>query len=328
MQKSLYYENLISLNEESSADIQAAIIKDYIAEVKDSSLINWCKVAYIYLLENRTDEAQDALKKYPEYDSLYEEDPVYHYILASMYEQKRNFLKATECYKRYFALSENNNLDIISQDTKFIRERYTNRMKESKLRYTINIALMVLLVIILCSTIAIMKTRREKDKYTVLYSKAIIEKETLKNALKAKTSINQQTRHIISSRLALLDKFISAHITGDITKDREACKELADLIYNKNFFLDSTRISVIETHPEFISYLMKRGLTKDELDYCCLYLTGLNGKQIGSYIGLQRHYVKFGNPIREKLGLGTHDKNLGPYLRSLADELDNKRQEQ
>ena len=68
----------------------------------------------------------------------------------------------------------------------------------------------------------------------------------------------------------------------------------------------------------FMRYLRSRELTDWEINYCCLYLVGLNGKEIGEYINLKRHYT-YGSVIRQKLGLGEHDRNLAGYLKELLE---------
>lgn len=57
-------------------------------------------------------------------------------------------------------------------------------------------------------------------------------------------------------------------------------------------------------------------LTGEELEICCLYALGLNGKTIQQYTGDSRHYQNVGI-IRKKLGLGEHDKNINGYINSL-----------
>ena len=70
--------------------------------------------------------------------------------------------------------------------------------------------------------------------------------------------------------------------------------------------------------PKFMAYLRSKDLTDWEMNYCCLYLVGLNGKEIGEYINLKRHYT-YGSVIRHKLGLGEHDKNLANHLKNLIE---------
>ena len=70
------------------------------------------------------------------------------------------------------------------------------------------------------------------------------------------------------------------------------------------------------SHPSFFNYLREKGLTDWEINYCCLYLIGLKGKDIGDFINLKRHY-SYGSIIRQKLGLTENDTNLSLHLRKM-----------
>ena len=68
--------------------------------------------------------------------------------------------------------------------------------------------------------------------------------------------------------------------------------------------------------PDMIARLRVCGLTDEEIEICCLYAMGLNGKTIQQYTQDGRHYQNVGL-IRKKLGLGEHDKNIDGYIKSL-----------
>ncbi len=62
--------------------------------------------------------------------------------------------------------------------------------------------------------------------------------------------------------------------------------------------------------------LCECGLSDREVEICCLYALGLNGKTIQQYTRDGRHFQNVGL-IRKKLGLGEHDRNIDGYIRSL-----------
>lgn len=84
--------------------------------------------------------------------------------------------------------------------------------------------------------------------------------------------------------------------------------------------MSSTRLAFTGSHPDFIKYLERHNLTEWEIEYCCLYALGLKGKEVGTYIKLRSHY-NISSEIREKLGLGETDTNLGIYIRKLLDRV-------
>ena len=84
--------------------------------------------------------------------------------------------------------------------------------------------------------------------------------------------------------------------------------------------MTSNKLAVRTSNPAFIEYLEKCGMTPEEINYACLYVIGLTGKEVGSYIQLKRHY-HISSDIRRKLGLDPKDTNLGIYLRKLMKDL-------
>jgi len=84
--------------------------------------------------------------------------------------------------------------------------------------------------------------------------------------------------------------------------------------------MESTRLAIEGSHPEFMAFLKGRGLTVSEINCCCLYAIGLNGKEVRAYTQLRSHY-NVSSAIREKLGIGEHDTNLGIYIRRLIAEM-------
>lgn len=157
----------------------------------------------------------------------------------------------------------------------------------------------------------------EKEKVEKLYADALVEKDTL-DKMVLSNAPDDEMKSVIKHRLALLNKVITSYITDSSSANKEANAQIEMLVSNREAFLESTRKSFEAGHPKFMAYLRSKGLTDWEVNYCCLYLVGLNGKEIGEYINLKRHYT-YGSVIRHKLGLGEHDKNLANHLKNLIE---------
>lgn len=157
----------------------------------------------------------------------------------------------------------------------------------------------------------------EKEKVEKLYADALVEKETL-DKMALSNAPDEEMKSVIKHRLALLNKVITSYITDSSSANKEANAQIEMLVSNREAFLESTRKSFEAGHPKFMAYLRSKDLTDWEVNYCCLYLVGLNGKEIGEYINLKRHYT-YGSVIRHKLGLGEHDKNLANHLKNLIE---------
>ena len=157
----------------------------------------------------------------------------------------------------------------------------------------------------------------EKERMEKLYADVIVERDALSKMAEA-SSPDPEIKEVINQRLALLNKVITSYITDSSDANKEANAQIEMLISDREAFLESTRKSFEAGHPKFIAYLRSKGLSDWEVNYCCLYLVGLNGKEIGEYINLKRHYT-YGSVIRHKLGLGEHDRNLGNHLKTLVE---------
>jgi len=80
--------------------------------------------------------------------------------------------------------------------------------------------------------------------------------------------------------------------------------------------MERTRQIYESWQPDMIAHMRACKLNDREIEICCLYALGLNGKTIQRYTRDGRHYQNVGL-IRKKLGLGEHDKNIDGYIRSL-----------
>ena len=145
-----------------------------------------------------------------------------------------------------------------------------------------------------------------------MYESTLAERDTLSEMLEA-NSMSEETRKIISQRLEVLNSIITSYISERDADIKKADLNLERLIADRDAFITSTRVTMEMSHPAFFKYLRERELTDWEINYCCLYLICLKGKDIGDYINLKRHYV-YGSAIRQKLGLTENDTNLSLYL--------------
>ncbi|MGN1157557.1 MAG: hypothetical protein ACI4TK_15375 [Agathobacter sp.] len=138
--------------------------------------------------------------------------------------------------------------------------------------------------------------------------------------LATENSLQEKSKEIVRKRLELLNKFLAAYITDQDTLTREADKDISNLIADKEVFLSSTVLSFAGTNPRFILYLKDHHLTDNEIQYCCLYALGLNGKEVGGYLNRRSHY-NISSEVRAKIGLSENDTNLGIYIRRLLHSL-------
>ena len=107
---------------------------------------------------------------------------------------------------------------------------------------------------------------------------------------------------------------------NDSIFEAEASGELRKIISDRGEFVRQNRLIFNQSSPNFISHLNERGLSDIEIDHCCLYAIGMNGKMVTAFTNIKRHY-HIGSDVRKKLGLGGHDTNISIYIRNLYREI-------
>lgn len=177
------------------------------------------------------------------------------------------------------------------------------------------VALWVAAFIILLIRSRLKRRTEEKERYADMYESTLSERDTLSEMLEVQ-SVPEETGKIISQRLEVLNSIITSYISERDADIKKAESNLERLIADRDAFITSTRVTMEMSHPSFFNYLREKGLTDWEINYCCLYLIGLKGKDIGDFINLKRHY-SYGSIIRQKLGLTENDTNLSLHLRKM-----------
>ena len=290
---------------------------------------DWLTLADAYIQIERYDDALQSVCQYSNEPDATQEIK-YKALVSKIYEKLRRFEDSLNAYKEYMMISDSTNYAIMRQDTKFVEERHnlelqTLKERESKIRVILWSALfiVILLTIIVFIRYRLKVNRMEKaiaeqetEKYRLLYLQMEEERDNLTNLLAQSEELAPDVKTAVGKRLELLNKFFTAFITNNSDIDRNASKEMEELLANKDTFMVSTKLAFAGSHPKFIKYLEDRGLTDWEISYCCLYALGLKGKEVGSYIKMRSHYNN-SSEVREKLGINEHDTNLGIYIRKL-----------
>lgn len=130
------------------------------------------------------------------------------------------------------------------------------------------------------------------------------------------TSEEDEAKGLIKHRYNLVGDLLAAVVAGDHERCNAILDGLEDLVADPEVFMRQLRLIYSRLQPVMMSRLLECGLTEREVDICCLYALGLNGKTIQQYTHNGRHFQHVGQ-IRKKLGLGEHDKNIDGYIRDL-----------
>lgn len=318
------YQGLIFLNERKSPGKVESIRNEYLSVITDPKLVDWLMIAGTYINENDAAKAEKALEKQAEFRGT---NASYHYRMAQVNELKGDYRKAFESYRKYDALSGKIGRSILTEDTRFIerQEEKDEMYEKSRMKNTILIlAICAGLLLLAASFMFILIIRKkllikesENASLRKQFEELMMEREVLS---KAETK-NSEGMKIINERLRIIDQFVMSEALNDSFFEAKASKTLNDIINDRKEFIRHTRLIFETSYPQFTGYLMEKGLNETELEFCCLYAIGLNGKMVTSFTNMKRHY-HIGSGIRKKLGLGGHDTNLSIYIRNLLNELE------
>lgn len=308
--------NITYLLKYSTPDSIATAIENY-SKHTASHIRDWLTIAECYINLENFNCAQGALKNYLKYSK--EKDKKLYLLSSQIYEGLGEYRSAVQEYKIYTAAADSINRMLANADAKFYEEKHNLELNAAKEREQRMLVVFIWISSVLLFSTVILKIRRhlkqQREKYRSLYLQMEQEREHLQEILDNSVPPAAAKESLIN-RLNLLNKFFAAHITENYDKDTKAIKELERLLADKDKFIISTRLSFEGSNPTFIKHLKEKNLTDWEIGYCCLYALGLKGREIGEYINLPSHYNN-SSIIREKLGITSHDTNLGIYIRNL-----------
>ena len=182
----------------------------------------------------------------------------------------------------------------------------------------LEIILIILLEAALVSLIFLFRiyARCRQELQRMNEERARLERERPTLAHMTRYIADDETRQLIRYRYDLLARILAAEVAGDSSRIDEILEEVDALVADRAEFLRQTRLVYERMQPQMTAILREKGLTDRQVEICCLYALGLNGKTIQQYTRDGRHFQHVGH-IRKKLGLGEHDRNIDGYIRSL-----------
>lgn len=323
-QQSAYFGSLLLNNDNGGADILQPILNQYFETVNLPDVIQWLPVAYAYYKLEDDRMAGSALESYVLYGG--NKDAAYYWVDANVRKNLGDYQAAVESFYQYVELTGERNGYLFEADVRFLEERYKNELgilRRNLLIVFVSLCLMIcaLVIVVIFNRVRIIREEKrklesEKNKYYSMYNSTRKEIKRLECTFQ-NNLFDESTKDRIVKRLNLLNKFLLAHITA--TYSRDAAEELKILLEDKDSFIESANLFFSLAHPRFFEYLRNLELTDMEIGYCCLYLMGLRGKDISSFMG-NKHY-KYSSNVRKKLGLTEHDTNLSIFLNKKFQEV-------
>lgn len=169
--------------------------------------------------------------------------------------------------------------------------------------------------VLLAAYVVLMEVKRKTCRKKVIVKALQPERERLQSMLSY--DIDEDTREAIQDTISLLTGLLSEKdLTGSMSdRSNERIRRLAA---NKSGLMTALKMSYSLTEPGFVSKLQGYGLTDKEIGYCCLYASGLKGKDISFLLNNGGHgHYNIASTVRAKIGLMESDTNLSIYIRNM-----------
>ena len=327
-QNKYYWSSLLaySVAFKKSREEIAMLLADYFSNVPSED-VDWLSVATAFCFVGNLDKAEDALEKYVSTAGVLNKTR-YAAVCSKVYRLSGDSEKALEYYEKYVRAADSARFASYRTDAQFVSERY--RLEEARLEEQArkNRVLFVGMAVLFAAAVVIFAlvvryrhSKLEQSRLLVLYDRIAVERDALSARLaESERALNEDARAALNAKLALFDRFLSAGISEDSEIDRKAFKDMERMLFDREEFMELNRLSYKASHPSFVRYLEGKGLSGWEVGYCCLYAMGLKGKDIGKYLQKGGHF-NISSRIRSKLGISSHDTNLGIHIRKLLSEL-------
>lgn len=328
-----YSAYLVYVTKYGSSQEISNLIDEY-RSVVPVTQIDWLTLANAYMVIEEYDSVLHSIECY-NHAHKFTASPKYKALKSEIYEKLGRYEESLRAYKEYMVLSDSTTWAVMQQDTKFVEERHNLEMskaQETDAKNKRTIAIMACVIALIGSILVILIIRRrlqisraenkelevERQKYEQLYADAVAERDALTKMVED-SSVKEEAKSVIKTRLDVLNKVIISQITGTISANKKAYEELEALVANRDSFIESTRLTIEGNNPKFVTTLKQCGLTDEEINICCLYAIGLKGKDIKAYTSQPRHYHHSAD-IRHKLGLTESDTNLSIFLKEMLEK--------
>ena len=324
-----YNNSLIAVYKFSVEDSILKNIQKYKSNVP---IVYWdnLTLAAAYAQAGYYEKARIYLSRYESFQKNLIDDIRYYSILYTVCQHQRNYKEANEAYVRFNELNDSINKIALKESARLAEAQHQLKLdireaRQARIRnfWIAAGSIVVLLLVVGLGYYRLRLSRmqkrlaeQEKEHYRLQYELLRDEHGSLQQLLADGNRLDAAARDIVRKRLALLNEFFRAHIIED---SREPEKHVAQILSDREAFMQSTREVFAVSHPGFIRYLEQKGLTEWEVGYCCLFALGLNGKEVGRYTHFGNHY-KINIQIRKKLGLDSHSTNLNLYIMKLLQD--------
>lgn len=247
---------------------------------------DWLGVGEIRLALGDTEGAAAALDSVAAYRSNLLGSPACLRLRSEVLSRLGRDLAALEVFKQYRSIKDSLEMRTRWSNAKYINERHQHELALEKYRGTLMFVFagIVLLVVVIVGIAIVLK--RTKDEQILLNRTE--ERARLKiKEIRAEVAIlkavsgrnpgeSPELRSLIDGRLRLLEECM-ASVLSSKEDGGSRIDEILDSIKEDR---ESLRLTFCIIRPRFIERLEERGLTREQINICCLYAIGMSGKEI------------------------------------------------
>lgn len=313
----------LKASEVNNPESTETILAEYLSSITNPSVTDWLFAARIYIDKGKAEEAFTALDMQRKHKGI---NATFHYLMALAFKLDSRYEESLEEFMKYTRLSGTIGKNILSQDTRFVEERFRQQRvleKEKNKRIVFSLASVIIFLAFALAAATTGSIRRElkirkleEDSLRRQIDELMLEREELVTLEQE----NREGRKIIKDRLRIIDQFVMSDAFNDSIFESNAAATLKEIISDRVEFVRQNRLIFNQSSPKFIAYLTGKGLSDIEIDHCCLYAIGMNGKMVTTFTNAKRHY-HIGSDVRKKLGLNIHDTNISIYIRNLHHQM-------
>lgn len=315
-QRGRYYLSKVVRYQDSYINEAMNNLYAYLRTVTDIEDREWGLVSRAYLLAGKVDSARWALDYYPAASADYEKSTQYWLLQHLVSKAEGKYRDATLALEQYVSLVDKEDMAMFRQDTRFVEERYQNEIQRLRLRYSV-LLLSVLGVMAILISAYVLHRYREKLKFSeaeIVRLDSVLKNEKEKLEFLSDHAIDEKSVQSIQNVLSLLT-LISLEKERSLSEG-SITDSLKLFLKDKNALTSVMLASYSLTDYEFVQNLRMKGLSDREIGYCCLYASGLSGKDISAIFGSNSHY-NIASKVRSKIGLKEREANLAVYIKSL-----------
>lgn len=312
-----YYRQMLNISIRTDLLDAREVYSDCIAELSGSYKMPYIALTDYYLSVGDAERAREALNMAVSLGQKVRGSKEYelrNYQIEECLGDYEASLQSLKRYDKQFNIYEDG---VLASDARFMQERIDAARKEERSRMSAVVYAIVLSLFLVVFCFFLHRQLVFRSRMAETLRDAEEEKARLESMVADSTMISEEALEMLTSRINLLNDMIITRMSGGRKLSKMSDSDIESLAADKDSFLMSLTLLFSISHPDFVKKLKEYGLTDWEIGFCCLYVMGLNGKEISSYI-LGSNCYNISSSVRQKLGIARQDGTLSQFLWNLV----------